>query len=127
MEMHDCPRFDKCSAAICPLDPGWRKRVHARGDETCLYLRESQKPTRDEVFTGEQGVELLTACDQLFRNLVKLESESKMGMPRGTAAVLATARGARESGSMVLGGRRLLASGTVSGAHDALNSAGETA
>ena len=39
----DCPKFNKCSAPICPLDPDWMKREHLDGDRVCLYLRELGK------------------------------------------------------------------------------------
>ena len=44
MRYDDCPRFDKCSAPICPLDPKWRERAHLSEDRLCFYLCESVKP-----------------------------------------------------------------------------------
>ena len=38
-----CPKFIKCSAPICPLDPNWRARTHLRGEPVCFYLREYSK------------------------------------------------------------------------------------
>jgi hypothetical protein len=37
--MKECPRFDRCNAPICPLDPDVLDRVHAKGDSVCHYLR----------------------------------------------------------------------------------------
>ncbi len=39
-----CPRFDHCSANICPLDPDWRLRNHLKGERSCAFLREVIKP-----------------------------------------------------------------------------------
>jgi hypothetical protein len=39
----DCPRYNRCSANVCPLDADWRKRTHVRGDEICFFLTESVK------------------------------------------------------------------------------------
>ena len=39
-----CPRFQGCSANICPLDPKWRKRNHLKGEPVCGLLVESVKP-----------------------------------------------------------------------------------
>jgi hypothetical protein len=39
-----CPRWQKCSANICPLDPDWRQRSHGAGDLVCFYLCEAVKP-----------------------------------------------------------------------------------
>jgi hypothetical protein len=33
-----CPKFNKCSAMICPLDEKWRERVHIQGDPVCAVL-----------------------------------------------------------------------------------------
>lgn len=39
-----CPRFEKCSANVCPVDPDWRLRTHLDGERVCLYLTEQSKP-----------------------------------------------------------------------------------
>ncbi len=44
MNMYDCPRFDHCSAPICPLDPDWRKRPHLKGERICAYITVYSKP-----------------------------------------------------------------------------------
>lgn len=41
--MRQCPKFDSCSAACCPLDGNWRTRNMTRGDATCIWLREMVK------------------------------------------------------------------------------------
>lgn len=47
-----CPKFEKCNAPICPLDPDWRKRVLFSEDATCFYLTESVKHGAETVFQG---------------------------------------------------------------------------
>ena len=39
----DCPRFDSCNAALCPLQPDWRQVQHLPGEQVCFYARESGK------------------------------------------------------------------------------------
>lgn len=39
-----CPKFDSCSAPMCPLDPDWTERRHLAGERVCLWLREVVKP-----------------------------------------------------------------------------------
>lgn len=34
-----CPKFEACSAPICPLDPDWAKRSHGKGEAVCHWLR----------------------------------------------------------------------------------------
>ena len=38
-----CPKFKKCSAPICPVDPDWHTRVHLKSERVCFYLREAVK------------------------------------------------------------------------------------
>lgn len=49
--MRRCPKFDSCSATICPLDPNWRLRDMTSSDATCTWLREMVKEG-----PGAQGV-----------------------------------------------------------------------
>jgi hypothetical protein len=38
-----CPRFEKCSIPLCPLDPDWDLRYHGKGDKVCRWLTEAVK------------------------------------------------------------------------------------
>lgn len=38
-----CPRYDRCSAPICPLDPDWRLRSHIENESVCGLLLELSK------------------------------------------------------------------------------------
>ena len=38
-----CPRFDHCSAPICPLDCHWQRRTHLPGERVCGLLCELVK------------------------------------------------------------------------------------
>src|SRR5699024_11212984 len=37
------PKWDTCSANICPLDPDWHKRTHLAGERVCFWLTERAK------------------------------------------------------------------------------------
>ena len=50
MNMIDCPKFGKCSAPICPLDPQALHRTHLPGERVCFYLREYSKIDSRAVF-----------------------------------------------------------------------------
>jgi hypothetical protein len=39
----DCPRYEKCTANVCPLDPDMHKRSHMVGEPVCFWLREWSK------------------------------------------------------------------------------------
>ena len=38
-----CPRFDSCSASICPLDPQWPRAQHLQSERVCGLLTEVGK------------------------------------------------------------------------------------
>jgi hypothetical protein len=60
-KMCDCPRFDKCSAPICPLDTDWKHRVYRKGEPVCFYLLEFVKPDAKAQFRGSIGVPIYEA------------------------------------------------------------------
>jgi len=43
-KLYSCPRFDRCSAPVCPLASPDMTGTHLRGEEVCVYLREAVKP-----------------------------------------------------------------------------------
>lgn len=43
MNMHDCQKFEKCSAPICLLDTDRQERSHLKSEPVCFYLREYVK------------------------------------------------------------------------------------
>ena len=46
MNTSPCPKFESCSAPICPLDQDWQLRKYLDGERVCYYLSEYAKPTR---------------------------------------------------------------------------------
>jgi hypothetical protein len=48
--LDQCPKFQTCSAPICPLDPDWHKRKHLSCDRCCFYLLEAAKTDSNHVF-----------------------------------------------------------------------------
>jgi hypothetical protein len=47
-----CPRWHDCNAALCPLDPNWRRSVHRQGEAICFYATQSGKAGATEKFAG---------------------------------------------------------------------------
>jgi len=43
MKMEECPKFNKCSAPVCPLYTSINKQEHLENERTCYYLLEAQK------------------------------------------------------------------------------------
>jgi hypothetical protein len=48
--MMSCPKYERCSAPVCPLDPDWRLRTHGTGDPICFYALEAVKTGSHERF-----------------------------------------------------------------------------
>jgi len=55
MRIEKCPKFERCSAPICPLDRNWRKASHLHHERVCFYLCESQKRGSEALF-GSRGL-----------------------------------------------------------------------
>jgi hypothetical protein len=96
--MKACPRYDTCSAPICPLDPDWRRRSHLPGERVCVWLTELSKPCGEErirsrlaVPTADRvvqvyprirehgGANLRCALDRASRTGSKLEKNQRFG------------------------------------------------
>lgn len=51
--MSKCPKYEKCSANVCPLDPEFEKTKHFYGDRFCLYLSEHGKTGSKALFASK--------------------------------------------------------------------------
>lgn len=49
----DCPRFSRCSAPICPLDPLRGRAVHLPGEPVCGYLLATGKVGAGEKYAAD--------------------------------------------------------------------------
>ncbi len=70
-KLQDCPRFDTCSAALCPLDPEWKIRRYARDESVCFYLNEVVKPDRDLRFEGRNDRDILDASKRSLPEILE--------------------------------------------------------
>lgn len=61
-----CPRYDKCSAPLCPLDSEWRRRKHLQGERVCYFLREAIKDGAAARFEATADVEIFAAATQML-------------------------------------------------------------
>lgn len=82
-----CPKFDQCSAPICPLEATWWRAQHLPGDRICLWLREAVKPdglarisraaTADIAGTVAEALPAIFACSSDIRH--KLAAAARSG------------------------------------------------
>ena len=82
-----CPKYEKCSANICPLDPDWQLRTHLNSEPVCFYLREYVKQGGIARLRGcipremlEQIAEVLPEIKSRYGTIKRrLESAAKTG------------------------------------------------
>lgn len=65
MKMYDCPKFEKCSAAVCPLFKSIAAQEHIKGDRVCFYLIEYLKIDSKVNFDGSGLGELYELMAQV--------------------------------------------------------------
>lgn len=70
MKMVDCPKFNKCSAPLCPLDGDWGKRSMLRGERVCFYLTKAVKEGAQERFSGETAQAILIKLRQVLPQML---------------------------------------------------------
>ena len=65
-----CPKYEKCSANICPLDRDWKLRTHLNSEPICFYLREHVK---------QGGIARLRGCipREMFKQIAEVLPEIK--------------------------------------------------
>ena len=64
MSPNNCPRYDRCSAAICPL---WRpvlEQKMLKGERVCGVLLEYQKPQSRAILTTHYGTHMMQVMAQ---------------------------------------------------------------
>lgn len=61
-----CPKWDKCNAPLCPLDPDLFKRVMRNDEPVCYYLTEAVKADAEAVFRRRGRGELFEVISKLI-------------------------------------------------------------
>jgi len=80
--MHACPKFDGCSAPICPLDADWPRRIHRKGEPVCFYLLEYVKPGSRARFQGRRAVFLYKAMESAIGRLCSRHAPLRRAVER---------------------------------------------
>jgi len=94
MKPTDCHKFNKCSAAICPLEPSIG--THLQGERVCLAATELAKEDGQAVVAGAFGPEIASQVNQALTQL-----RSKYG------DIDRRVKAASTSGSKIAGGARV--------------------
>ena len=77
-----CPKFDHCSAPICPIDPEWQKRVHIKGDPVCFYLRQHAKDPLWGQKAGGVARKLISKVGEVYVEVVARYGPLKTALVR---------------------------------------------
>lgn len=64
-----CPRFDHCSAPLCPLDD-WKTYHHIKGEAVCFYLREVAKRGGTLPPRGDMAANLIAKVSEAYREII---------------------------------------------------------
>jgi hypothetical protein len=88
--MMACPRFDRCSACICPLDPDWRLRRHLDGEPVCGMASEAVKCTGKAVFdragAGDLYPDILRAIPEIISRWGDIRRRLERAKTTGSSA-----------------------------------------
>lgn len=61
MKPETCPRYESCSAPLCPLDARWQFRHYSRGEAVCGFVLEAVKPDGAALIHRQLPPEMATA------------------------------------------------------------------
>jgi len=70
-----CPKFDSCSAPICPLYPEWPRARHLPGERVCLWLRELVKEGGEARVANASSEEVAAAVAEVLPAIVASSSD----------------------------------------------------
>jgi hypothetical protein len=107
MARHDlmtlCPKFESCSAPVCPLDPIWRQVPHLAGERVCLYLTERAKNGGEARLSNVLPTQLAELVSEAYSELLARDACAA----RGHGEIRRTIERAAETGSLIERGRQL--------------------
>lgn len=95
MTPNDCPRFEFCSAPICPLDTGWRLRTHFDGERVCSLMLEAVKDDAEANLRGVLPWEVHEAVVRATPDILARWNPIKKAARRASATGSRTAAGKR--------------------------------
>ncbi len=85
-ESIECPRFDGCSAPICPIDPHWRQAFHRKGEQVCFFLRMYSKNALEALKEGSVPRQLLDTVIEVFPEICARCAPLKRSLDRASSS-----------------------------------------
>ncbi len=80
MKMQNCPKFERCSAPICPLNE--QPSAHLKGEPVCYYLRELVKQGGKAKISGCLPEEIVEALENGLPVILSRWSDIKFQLGR---------------------------------------------
>lgn len=77
-----CPRFSRCRANICPLDPDHLRKPHIHGEAICAFLREAAKNGGRLPDCMNVPGEVVEAIDGAYDAIKETFSSIRLGLNR---------------------------------------------
>ena len=74
-QLPDCPKWESCSAPICPIDPNWGARRHRPGERICRWLLELAKSEGSTVLAGALSVETASTVAEVSPDIIARHSD----------------------------------------------------
>lgn len=84
MNMCDCPKYQHCSAPICPLDPGIMERAYLPGESICFFMHEFVKPGSHERFKVSHSEEIYEAIQTVLPRMLSRHGYIKNRLERAS-------------------------------------------
>ena len=81
---HQCPKFDHCSATLCPLDPQRSIRVIHRDDPICFFLLEVGKRGGEERISVGHSVAIAQVASEVFQEVMSTACPIKKRLLRAS-------------------------------------------
>jgi hypothetical protein len=100
-----CPRWERCSAAICPAEPRWRHSVHLSGERVCFYILELAKNGGQARLSRVLPAPLAEVIAKGHRAITSAHPVENL--PQGHAVIARAIAKAATRGSRIEAGERL--------------------
>lgn len=100
--MSICPKHDRCSAPLCPVDPEMHRRIHCHGEPVCRYLSEAVKDGAAARFWGRSDEATFLRAVEVLRRAGDLPADVRHKLKRAAQTGSCLDRAAR---LVTIGGR----------------------
>jgi hypothetical protein len=84
MKLEDCPKFEHCSAPLCPLDEDLEKRSHLPGERVCIYVLEYAKEPFRGILRGSISEEHWKAVAEAFPDIYDRNTDTRRRVKRAS-------------------------------------------